>query len=232
MSKAAGLCVESALAHNAGDAVWKTWESFRHTPTFKNNRLLFTQPKGLGYWAWKPWAIYEAMMASGGDVLIYIDAGVKVIDNLNYIVDRMDQDIWLFGNEWQHYQWCKRDIIEAIMPGSSWEQFDKQAQASVMFFKVNEYTRNFVKEWLDWCLIPELVDDSPSKLENHPDFRENRYDQAILTTLAYRDGIKLHGWFVRYETFEPARVGYPGDDYPTLFLHHRIRNDEWDHHHL
>lgn len=143
----------------------------------------------------------------------------------------MDQDIFLFGNEWQHAHWCKRDIIEEVSEPwhKEWKQFNKQVQASVIFFRVCDYARRFVKEWLDWCVFEEgrLVDDSPSRTPNHPEFRENRYDQAILTTMAYRDGIKLHGWFVRYETYEPARAHYPDDTYPTLFLHHRRRNDEF-----
>jgi hypothetical protein len=243
MSQAAQLCTESALAHNAQQAIAYRWEEFKLTTTYRNNYRLFSQPKGLGYWSWKPWCIREGMIGcADGDILIYIDAGVKVINNLNYIVDRMDQDVWLFGNEWEHYQWCKRDVVEVIMGPEAflkwpWERFSKQAQASVIFFKVNDYTYNFVSEWFDWCRFDNgrLVDDSPSSTPNHPDFREHRYDQAILTTMAYRDGIKLHEWRVRYETFTPGpTAGYSNEDrsYPPVFLHHRIRNDEWANHSL
>lgn len=218
MTKAADLCIASALANGIDEA--------RLMPS-----KLANEEKGCGYWRWKPEIINSAIQELDyGNILLYVDAGVKLIRDVNEIISRMDQDIWLFGNEWMHYQWCKRDIIDEILPDRTWESFGKQSQASVMAFRVNDYTRSFVKEWLDWCIFDggRLVDDSPSRAPNHPEFRENRYDQAILTTMAYRDGIKLHGWFVRYPTFEPQRTaGYEGDNYPTLFLHHRWRNHEW-----
>lgn len=113
----------------------------------------------------------------------------------------------------------------------AWQPFGKQAQASVIFFRVNDYTRAFVKEWLDWCLFEggRLIDDSPSRTPNHPDFIENRHDQAILTTMAYREGIKLHEWFVKYEGYTPGRMkGYPRELERPFVFHHRRRNSEWE----
>jgi len=222
--------------------------------------------RGHGFWKWKPQVILAIMEGDGspflkplndGDILIYADAGVEFIEPVSIVIDRMDQDIWLFGNETLHRHWCKRDIIDAVWKitpknGSdqgrtaSWDRFDKQVQASVIFFRVNDYTRAFVKEWLDWCLYSVktytevdgyktiksehfLIDDSPSVAPNHPEFKENRHDQAILTTLAYREGIKLHHWYVRYHDRTPGRGPfYPNDDYPPLYLHHRRRNHEWE----
>lgn len=234
MTRAASLCLESAKAHGADTTLcWSQqeileraseWTPFEHPENIK----------GVGWWAWKPFIIREMMNSvSDGEIVVYIDAGVKLIDSLHHIINRMDQDIWLFGNEWPHEMWCKRDIVEIIWPRDNddlWRHFGKQAQASVILFRVSDRTRLFVQEWLGWCLFQDgrLVDDSPSREPNHPDFRENRYDQAILTTMAYREGIKLHGWFVRYPTFEPRRTdGYESDTYPTLFVHHRWRNHEW-----
>jgi len=114
----------------------------------------------------------------------------------------MDQDIFLFGNMHEHAHWCKRDIIEAIMPGAPWEAFGKQVQASAIFVRVTEQTRAFVAEWLEWCVFDggRLVDDSPSRINgNHPEFAENRYDQSILTTISYREGALLHWWPATYQ---------------------------------
>src|SRR5216683_3300358 len=260
MSKAAELCLSSAKEQGIEHCTLYTQDDLRQTEFYKNHQSLLDAERGAGWWIWKPWALNEEMRKlSNGKFLIYCDAGVKWIDSAQHILFRMDQDLFLFGNEWQHAHWCKRDIIEAINPWLSqlnalhhnalvedygsddlsedeaaWRGFGKQAQASVIFIKVTDYSRAFIKEWLDWCAFEggRLVDDSPSRAPNHPEFRENRYDQAILTTMAYRDGLKLHGWFVRYETYEPARAHYPDDTYPTLFLHHRIRNDDWENHQI
>lgn len=264
MDRASQTCVRTAKTYGEVDSTWiyepGALARFRAEPRLLNER-------GCGYWWWKPQILFDAMSEAiirlpgggyrdliDGDTLIYADAGIEFINNVHYIVDRMDQDIFLFGNNWEHAHWCKRDVVNYVWSplyalehgssqtgrpiivedgGISWSNFGKQAQASVIFFRVSDYSRKFVKEWLDWCLFEggRLIDDSPSRTPNHPEFREHRHDQALLTTMAYRDGIKLHYWPAMYNdgafTYEKLPE-YAGDDYPTLFHHHRRRNHEWE----
>jgi hypothetical protein len=222
---------------------------------YKTHKSVFDAPRGLGYWAWKPTLIYYYALQfpsmfgiDEGDIVVYADAGVEFIAPVSHIIERMDQDIFLFGNNWEHAHWCKRDIVESVWrrspkkeggltidvlpPPVSWSRFGKQCQASVIFFRVSDYSKQFVAEWLKWCLFEggRLIDDSPSRAPNHPEFRENRHDQAILTTLAYREGIKLHYWPASYNdgAFSYEKLPcYAGDDYPIMFNHHRKRDHEW-----
>lgn len=255
MDRSSWLCVDSAKANgvtthsrfNPGNIAHdsRTLDAVRAHPE------IFRQPedarRAWGWWAWKPLIIKaELELLSEGSICIYSDAGVEFINNVNHIIDRMDQDIFLFGNQWEHAHWCKRDIVEEVWPITlrgrrieagdvTWNDFGKQVQASVIFFRVNNKTRAFAKEWLDWCLFEggRLIDDSPSRLPNHPEFQENRHDQAILTTMAYRDGIKLHWWPAVYNKggspeFVYERGNYPDEGYPVLFSHHRKRNVDWE----
>lgn len=240
MSRARELCVDSAMNHGVDGITW----AFAATEADK------AAGRGLGFWAWKPRIVLDMLTDNTGglahpeegDILIYSDAGVEFINNVNYIIDRMDQDIFLFGNNWEHAYWCKRSVIELIWPirdeirfkernQRTWERFGKQCQASVIFFKVSDYSKKFVAEWLKWCLWDSgrLIDDSPSLFSNHPEFQEHRHDQAILTTLAYREGVKLHYWPASYNDgafcYEKLPE-YAGDTYPILFNHHRRRNHE------
>lgn len=259
MSRARDLCVDSAIGHGVDGITW----AFAATDADK------AAGRGLGFWAWKPRIILDFLTdktdglahPEEGDTLIYADAGIEFIAPVQHITDRMDwygkpqNDVWLFGNSWEHAHWCKRDVVEAVWPGArfpfgfgtyldagvpepqlAWLSFGKQCQASVIFFRVSDYSRKFVKEWLDWCLFEggRLIDDSPSRAPNHPEFREHRHDQAILTTLAYREGIPLHYWPARYNMDQPGGgfvyeklPEYAGDDYPPLFHHHRKRNPEF-----
>ena len=243
MDRARNLCVDSAMDHGVDGITW----AFAATDADK------TGGRGLGFWAWKPRIILDFLTDTTGgiahpdegDILIYADAGVEFINNVSHVIDRMDQDIFLFGNNWEHAHWCKTDIIRAIFSGETlpayahwtlpmeWGPFfGKQCQASVIFFRVSDYSKQFVAEWLKWCLFEggRLIDDSPSRAPNHPEFRENRHDQAILTALAYREGIKLHWWPASYNdgafTYEKLPC-YAGDNYAVMFNHHRKRNHEW-----
>lgn len=230
MTRSRALCARSAKEHGVNNAIECV--------------LNPNSERGCGFWKWKPGILNYLMTGKDpfvnlrdNDILIYSDAGIEFIDNVNYIIDRMDQDIFLFGNMWEHAHWCKADIAQAIMPTDNprvldWRRFGKQVQASVIFFRVSDYAKAFVKEWLDWCIFEggRLIDDSPSRLPNHPEFRENRHDQAILTTMAYREGIKLHWWPAQYNdgAFVYERGAYSDEGYPVLFNHHRRRNREWE----
>jgi hypothetical protein len=251
MSRAAMLCLQSGLVFGAPVQWLFTPRGIRESEFYRQHKALLDQPRGIGFWAWKPYIIQSVMSgnvdgtptAKDGDILIYADAGVEFINNVSHIIDQMDQDIFLFGNNWEHAHWCKRDVIEAVWPCcpktdevATWARFGKQCQASVIFFKVTEYSRWFVAEWLEFCLArgvdgSYLISDEPSFCMNHPEFREHRHDQAILTTLAYREGLKLHWWPASYNdgafTYEKI-AEYADDDYPILFNHHRRRNYEWE----
>lgn len=203
--------------------------------------------RGFGWWQWKPWVVNAAMgQGNDNDVIIYADSGIEFIAPVSHIISRMDQDIFLFGNNWEHAHWCKGDVAYTCWPdnyggeagsyANVWGRYGKQCQASVIFFRVSDYSRAFVAEWLKWCLFEggRLIDDSPSHYHNHFEFREHRHDQAILTTMAYREGIKLHAWPAVYNRFLGrefvySREGYSeSDNYPSLFHHHRLRNSEFE----
>jgi len=279
MSRAAELCVTSAKA--SGISV-----THRYGPSDVAGLLqrsgIDPTARGCGYWAWKAAVILGTMYnlglvdtafnLSGDNYIIYADAGVEFIAPVSHITTRMDHDVWLFGNNYEHAHWCKADVVAAIWPTNDrsdpmgWHRFGKQVQASVIFFRVSDCSRRFVQEWLAWCLTKDpndsqvglscghwwkgnawsrcpqcgdvavenrseyLIDDSPSRNRNHPEFQEHRHDQAILTTMAYRGGIPLHWWPAMYNdgafTYEKLPC-YAGDDYPVLFHHHRRRDNEW-----
>lgn len=251
MSRAANaLCWSARQNGTQTEAIFRPLDMVYDPRRDELTALMERGPRGCGFWSWKPAIIYrqltEAHWIKDGDTLIYSDAGVEFINNVSHIIERMDQDIFLFGNNWEHAHWCKGDVAYTCWPdnyggeagsvANVWGRYGKQVQASVIFFRVSDYARQFVAEWLKWCLFEggRLIDDSPSHYNNHPEFREHRHDQAILTTMAYREGIKLHYWPAVYNKggtpefiYEQLRE-YAGDDYPILFSHHRRRNHEWE----
>lgn len=234
MTRAADLCVKSAREHGADSALIWTQDALKQTEFYRENRALLDQPRGCGFWAWKSWAILEMMKdCAEGSFVIYSDAGIEFIDNLKFIVDRMPpgEDLFLFANAWQHVDWCKADTIHAILPGTTFEDFGFQVQASLLFFRVSQRSRDFVSEWLSYCIQPHLIDDSPSIAPNAATFREHRHDQAILHCLSVKHQIALHWYAVVYNRFSgPMFVHEKGehvDTYPPLAHHHRLRDHEW-----
>lgn len=228
MTIAADICVASALNNNVQET--KIFGPKDIDSKFrKANAAILDQPRGCGYWLWKPYFIdRELKKMKDGDYLIYCDAGVEIINNVNHIIDRMDGDVWLFGNKWQHVHWCKADAFIPILSNQYYNAPNRQVQASVIFLRKSQASQGFVKTWLEWCCIPGLIDDSPSKTLNHPEFQEHRHDQAILTCCTIRENIPLHWWPAMYNaghfTYEKASYN---DTYPILFHHHRMRNNDF-----
>jgi hypothetical protein len=231
MDISAEICKESALLNNV-DCV-KIYTSNDIHQEFKDkNKSILSAERGAGYWLWKPYIILNELLNSkDGDYIIYSDAGVEIINNIKYIIDCMEGDVFLFGNIFRHSHWCKADIMTEMIGKRTIKRIEdnRQIQASVILFKASEYTRELVKEWLSYCTKPGYIDDSPSLIQNHVEFREHRHDQAILTNIAIRKKIKLHYWPATYNggMFNYEHTFYPDDKYPIIFHHHRFRNDQF-----
>jgi hypothetical protein len=244
MSISRGLCSKSSL-ENGADRTYPYHANNDIGVSFKNfNSYILSARRGFGYWLQKPYFINMVMgYLSEGDYLIYVDAGSKIIRPFQLVIDCMKEDIFLCNNGFRHVEWCKMDVCNKILRWNASWNFEggdvhgkahvaggiidigsyTQCQASFMIFKVNQHTRDFVKEWLLWCQMPGMIDDSPSKIANYPTFREHRYDQAILTCMAIRDHIPLH-WFPSTMNMHRLDMKIPGDDYPAILEHHRRRN--------
>lgn len=190
---------------------------------YKVNQKTLEQQRGAGYWLWKPYVINKALHSlQQGDILIYADAGVEIINEMRLIIDRMDEDIFFCTNGFNHLEWCKMNCVKAICADAlvSANKFP-QVQASVIVMKVTDKVKAFMAEWLAYCQLPGFIDDSPCE-NNYPTFAEHRHDQAILTCLQIKYGYKLHWWPTQYSDHLPRT-----DSYPPMFNHHRRRNHEW-----
>jgi hypothetical protein len=179
---------------------------------------------GYGFWLWKPYIVERFIREiPEGHILIYCDSGIEWIDSVGHLIRAMGKDDFLFfSNNHNHLDWCKKEVVTAMLGMVAHER--KQVQASVMLFRVNKHTRNFCSEWLAWSCIPGFIDDSFTKIKQIPTFREHRNDQSILTNLQIKYDIPLHWWPTQYGHF--IRNLYT-DKYPQIFYHHRLRDSDW-----
>lgn len=256
MSTSAKLCVESAL-RNGCDKAWpqnpdtidQTFKLFSRDIWQKGNRGADC------FWLFKPYVIYKALLqAEPGDIIVYADAGSEFVGNVQQVINCMTGNIMLFNNGFCHLDWCKGDVslkINGYSPDSSlmadqlwnnkgyeisdYENY-QQCQASFQIYRASQEAIDFVKEWLMYCQMPGLIDDSPSKTPNWVNFRDHRHDQAILTCVAIKYGIPfpLH-WCPLTMNMHRLDMKLPGDNYPAIINHHRRRdkgfgngiNPEW-----
>lgn len=160
--------------------------------------------RGSGFWAWKPFIILKALESiAEGETVLYCDTGRKY----PYILLNTPLDPFVSWLE-EH----KQDIMPGISipwngPMSVWTKHDAFAgtgvdretirraapiQASFSLWRNKEATREFVREWLSWCLQRQLISDDPSICVKNeaPDFKGHRHDQSLLNLCCLKHGIK------------------------------------------
>lgn len=175
--------------------------------------FLAANPRGLGYWLWKP-ALIEAALtqAPAGTVIAYVDSGCEFPagykakrETDSYAVRASDLGLTLFGlsRTLPEADWSKRDLT-ALLGLSAGQLESGQIQGGVGFFLKEAATLAFVREWLELAVRDgyHLLDDSPSSLPNAPTFRAHRNDQAILSGLA--KATAAEEVVVRHDLMDPA----------------------------
>lgn len=153
--------------------------------------------KGFGLWLWKPYIILKHLEAlNEGDLLFYQDAGGSIIQNKQK----------RFEEYCKILEFSTKPIIAFSVPfyreihfqkSSLLKRFDYQynqdflnsehIEGGVLMLKNCEFSRNFVRQWLDTMTEQDYIF-SKDDLENeHASFLSYRGDQSVLSIL-----IKLH----------------------------------------
>lgn len=168
-------------------------------PVYAPHRDVFDAPRGRGYWAWKPWAILKAFDAcEPGDVLIYHDCGFgpryRAFLRPTRLVELAIGHDFIAGvvrpDHGPNSRWIHRRCLEIVGAASPacWDAEIVEAVVSV--WVVGDRSRAFLESWLRYCLDFEAIRDirPEERADQRPDFVEHRYDQAVLTALAIREG--------------------------------------------
>jgi hypothetical protein len=193
----------------------------------KNKHLLNSDVRGYGFWMWKSIIIKQTLdLINEGDVVIYVDSGNTIINDLNFIINEcIINDIILFDNRDSNFNqqihlnkvWTKRDAF-VLMDCDDKKYYDGyQVDASYQLYKKNNRTINFINEFMRFCENENIISDLPNiTKENLPEFKDHRHDQSIMSLMAIKHNITLYP--------EPSEWGnHLNRPYPQLFDHHRGR---------
>lgn len=187
---------------------------------------ILSQPRGAGYWLWKPYFILETLnRMSDGDYLFYCDSGALLINNISYLIDdleRSGQDIMPFDlHQMPERNWTKRDVFVFNECDTTEFTDTNICDAAFQLIKKSQFSMDFYMNYLLQGCIENLITDSPNVygLPNYPEFIDHRHDQSI-----YSINIKKNN-LVRFRT--PSQYGlgvevfYKNSNYPQIVHHHR-----------
>src|SRR5574343_67367 len=202
MTISAQKCSESALKFGCDTSTVYTYEDLDEW--FKEDAAeILACERGAGYWVWKPHIMRKEYEKSEyGDFVIYTDAGIEFVNDVNHLINAMDQHVMVFGGQYWHREWCKGDVLK--------HEGIRQLQASCVIIKHRLSVGSLIYQWGYTCRFPELITDSPSIKPTHPDFREHRHEQGILSEVCADYGIRSHWWPA---TYLDGKFNYPKLDH-------------------
>jgi hypothetical protein len=208
-----------------------TQEWLKTTEFWRKNQFILTRPRGAGYWIWKPYIILNAFESlENGDVVLYSDAGLKVIDNLNPLFDVTTNNpndgkiifkIPAVGITHIAKMWTKRDCF-VLMNADEQKYWDSpMTNGAISLWVKNEKNRAFLNEWQTYLRDPRIVTDDFNMCgkPNFMEFKDHRHDQAVLNLLCVKYKFELFRDPTQYgNEFEHEFTNSP---YKQLFYHHR-----------
>lgn len=187
---------------------------------FKDNANLFDEKRGYGYWLWKPYIILEILQnLDKNDCLLYADCGLEVINSLEPLIDicHKNDGLVFFGLEGFNLKsWTKRECLISMNVDYPSIHDSTMVTASCCLFKNNSRNIEFLKAWLAQCQVKRLIDDSLDKnITQHPEFKQHRHDQSILSVLCHKNNFVLF--------LNRCHVGPRSMAGAQIFYHHRKR---------
>ena len=163
---------------------------------------VMNEPRGNGYWIWKPFVILDALkQCNGGDIVVYADAGCSVHNKPEAIIRDLksiaEDEVGLshcgaIGGARREYN--RLDVakelvsdVEAYLNHNNGIEF----QAGRLLICKRPSSLAFVERWVDVAVHhPRWFTDDQSTVPNDPRFKEHRHDQAVYNCIAFEMGVK------------------------------------------
>jgi len=207
-------------------------EWLKTTDFWKKNAFILSRPRGAGYWIWKPYLILETFNnLTNGDVVLYSDAGLSVIGNLDHLYEVAQNDpnggkvlFKLPAVGVPHHlakTWTKRDTFVLMSCDEEKYWNANMSNGAVSLWKKTEENIEFLKEWQRYLRDPRIVTDDPNMAgrPNFMEFKDHRHDQSVLSLLAIKYNFKMYRDPTQFGNEEKEVFG--NSPYPQLFNHHR-----------
>lgn len=180
------------------------------TEFYEHNKWLWSYPhtepgkfgaaRGFGWFCWKPLIIMDALSRlQDGDIVLYTDADTYPIAPLAPLYEecaRIGGQMMFRAEGWTQGQWCTRECFRVMGQPHRDLLGAHHGVARFMLFQKGPWKpQQFLAEWLTYCVNPLATSfqrDHNQDRPEIPEFKEHRTEQAIMTNLAHKYGLKLY----------------------------------------
>lgn len=192
---------------------------------FERNKHILTQPRGAGYWLWKPYFIHKTLKSmSTGDLLVYSDSGSFYQTSPQPLLEKISLDkhgvlsFELKGLIEKDY--TKKDTF--VLMGLDEPKYTdtSQREATYIWLIKNDFTEKLIEEYLNFAQNENIITDLPNTTgKNYDSFKDHRHDQSIWSLLCKKYEIEPHRLISQHGLH--LINDFPNDTYGQITLHHR-----------
>jgi hypothetical protein len=164
----------------------------------RHKNFIEKNPRGFGFYIWKPQVILQTLRKLPKDsFLLYSDAGCTINKEgrqrfLEYIEIANHNNIFCFHMDYKECWWTKMDVLKKLQFDSEEDFKSKHCVATTHVWKNSKFSIDFLMLFLNLCEDYKNINDDPSIIPNHPEFKEHRGDQSIFSILIKKSNIKTY----------------------------------------
>ena len=240
--KAMEYNARAAVKKGGADRVYQYSVSDIDPEFRKKNEHILSQPRGNGYWLWKPYFIARTLrLLREGDYLVYCDAGIYYNASVKKLIDAMERqgdDMMAFAINHMEYEYTKRDVFLALDADREEYARTPQRMAGTIVLKKTAHSARVIEEWLTLAQQDDLITDAPNHLgkDNYEGFRDHRHDQSVWSLLSKKENVRAYRDATQFGLpcglcpwLWKNRKLYRGteSDYPVIFILHRMYEVTW-----
>ncbi|MGF0540555.1 hypothetical protein ACQQ2Q_21370 [Agrobacterium sp. ES01] len=164
----------------------------------EDSRFISENPRGFGYWLWKPLLIKQLLSnLDDGTLLVYADGGCELSQQggrrmLDYFEMASTSGGLFFSLPFIEVCYSKRELLHRLQATAE-EAATAQIQGTILVLRNGADVRGFVDRWIELCREDKysLLTDALDPTKQSPDFRSHRHDQSILSMLVKRSDFAI-----------------------------------------
>jgi hypothetical protein len=218
-----------------------TYDELKDSAFFIENKAITLRPiegeitwrdktKSTSYWIWKPYIILETMKrCNDGDIVLYIDGGMKVINNLNPLFEITEEKKSMIFSvsktpEALHYHsmYTKRDCFILMGLDNPYYWKTRCVNSAISCWMKTPENIAFLEEWQKYMTDSRIIteDENVCGYPNLPDFKYHICDQSIFSLLCTKYGKEVFRDPSQYSVNEKG--DFTNSPYDQLVIQHNV----------
>ena len=190
---------------------------------FLQDNPILHEKRGAGYWVWKPYFIRKKLLEiEDNDVVFYADCRCSFIADPRPTIEKYFTDsitVFHVPGDFRNYENTKQECFSIMQCYDLKYKNGRQYNAAFQIYKKNNRSLEFINENINYCTIPDCVNDNLDLNLQDSKFVAHRWDQSIFSNLCIKYNITARKSPCQWG--EMCSSLYPLDDYNKFIFHHR-----------